>query len=966
MAKGFYISKTLGILGILLGVAAVCTIIALSVVYAQEKNRNAENSATAPTLPGSTSATTATTTPAVDESKPWNQYRLPKTLIPDSYRVILRPYLTPNNQGLYIFQGNSTVRFTCNQTTDVIIIHSKKLNYTLKGNHRVVLRTLDGTPAPNIDKTELVERTEYLVVHLQGSLVEGRQYEMDSQFQGELADDLAGFYRSEYMEGDVKKVVATTQMQAADARKSFPCFDEPAMKAMFNITLIYPNNLIALSNMLPKESKPYPEDPSCTMTEFHSTPKMSTYLLAYIVSEFKNISSVSANGVQIGIWARPSAIDEGQGDYALNVTGPILNFFAQHYNTSYPLPKSDQIALPDFNAGAMENWGLVTYRESSLVFDSQSSSISNKERVVTVIAHELAHQWFGNLVTVAWWNDLWLNEGFASYVEYLGADYAEPTWNLKDLMVLNDVYRVMAVDALASSHPLSSPADEIKTPDQIMELFDSITYSKGASVIRMLSSFLTEDLFKKGLSSYLHTYQYSNTVYLDLWEHLQKAVNQQTAVQPPATVRTIMDRWILQMGFPVITVNTNTGEISQKHFLLDSKSNVTRPSEFNYIWIAPIPFLKSGQEDHYWLDVEKNQSAKFQTSSNEWILLNINVTGYYLVNYDENNWKKLQNQLQTDLSVIPVINRAQIIHDSFNLASAKMIPITLALDNTLFLVKEAEYMPWQAALSSLNYFTLMFDRSEVYGPMKRYLKKQVTPLFFYFQNRTNNWVNRPPTLMEQYNEINAISTACSSGLKEGRDLVVELYSQWMKNPNNNTIHPNLRSTVYCNAIAFGGEEEWNFAWEQFRNATLVNEADKLRSALACSKDVWILNRYLSYTLNPDYIRKQDTTSTIISIASNVAGHPLVWDFVRSNWKKLFENYGGGSFSFANLIQGVTRRFSSEFELQQLEQFKADNSATGFGTGTRALEQALEKTRANIDWVKENKDAVFKWFTENSS
>lgn len=205
MAKGFYISKTLGILGILLGVAAVCTIIALSVVYAQEKNRNAENSATAPTLPGSTSATTATTTPAVDESKPWNQYRLPKTLIPDSYRVILRPYLTPNNQGLYIFQGNSTVRFTCNQTTDVIIIHSKKLNYTLKGNHRVVLRTLDGTPAPNIDKTELVERTEYLVVHLQGSLVEGRQYEMDSQFQGELADDLAGFYRSEYMEGGVKK-----------------------------------------------------------------------------------------------------------------------------------------------------------------------------------------------------------------------------------------------------------------------------------------------------------------------------------------------------------------------------------------------------------------------------------------------------------------------------------------------------------------------------------------------------------------------------------------------------------------------------------------------------------------------------------------------------------------------------------------------------------------------------------------
>lgn len=961
MAKGFYISKTLGILGILLGVAAICTIVALSVVYAQEKNRNAENSAIAPTLPG----TTSTTIPPIDESKPWNQYRLPKTLIPDSYQVTLRPYLTPNEQGLYIFKGSSTVRFTCNEATNVIIIHSKKLNYTNKGNHRVALRALGDTPAPNIDKTELVERTEYLVVHLQGSLIRGHQYEMDSEFQGELADDLAGFYRSEYMEGGNKKVVATTQMQAADARKSFPCFDEPAMKASFNITLIHPNNLIALSNMLPKDSRTFQEDPSWNITEFHPTPKMSTYLLAYIVSEFKNVESVSPNGVQIRIWARPSAIDEGHGDYALKVTGPILNFFAQHYDTPYPLEKSDQIALPDFNAGAMENWGLVTYRESALVFDPQSSSINNKERVVTVIAHELAHQWFGNLVTVDWWNDLWLNEGFASYVEFLGADYAEPTWNLKDLIVLNDVYRVMAVDALTSSHPLSSLANEVNTPAQISELFDSITYSKGASVLRMLSSFLTENLFKKGLSSYLHTFQYSNTNYLDLWEHLQQAVNNQTAVKLPASVRTIMDRWILQMGFPVITVNTSTGEIYQQHFLLDPNSKPTRPSDFNYLWIAPIPYLKNGKEYHYWLETEKNQSAEFQTSPNEWLLLNINVTGYYQVNYDENNWRKIQNQLQTDLSVIPVINRAQIIHDSFNLASAGKLPVTLPLSNTLFLAKEIEYMPWEAALSSLNYFKLMFDRSEVYGPMKRYLKKQVTPLFTYFKNKTNHWLDRPPTLMEQYNEINAISTACSSGLEECRDLVVGLYSQWMNNSDNNQIHPNLRSTVYCNAIAFGGEEEWNFAWEQFRKATVVNEADKLRSALACSKEVWILNRYLSYTLNPDYIRKQDATSTIISIADNVVGQTLVWDFVRSNWKKLFEDYGGGSFSFANLIQGVTRRFSSEFELRQLEQFKEENSATGFGSGTRALEQALEKTKANINWVKENKDAVLKWFTENS-
>ncbi|XP_008508865.2 aminopeptidase N [Equus przewalskii] len=966
MAKGFYISKTLGILGIVLCVAAVCTIVALSVVYTQEKNKNAASSTAASTSPPTSPSTTAATT--LDQSQPWNRYRLPPTLVPESYNVTLRPYLTPNEQGLYIFTGSSTVRFTCKEPTDVIIIHSKQLNYTTTEEHRVVLRGVGGAQAPDIDRTELVELTQYLVVHLKGPLEAGSLYEMDTKFQGELADDLAGFYRSEYMDGDVRKVLATTQMQAPDARKSFPCFDEPSMKASFNITLIHPRDLTALSNMQPRgPSVPLSEDPNWSITEFESTPVMSTYLLAFIVSEFTYVESKSPDDVLIRIWARPSATAEGHGSYALNVTGPILSFFAGHYDTPYPLDKSDQIALPDFNAGAMENWGLVTYRENSLLFDPLSSSSSNKERVVTVIAHELAHQWFGNLVTVAWWNDLWLNEGFASYVEYLGADYAEPTWNLKDLIVVNDVYPVMAVDALASSHPLTTPADEVNTPAQISEMFDSIAYNKGASVLRMLSDFLTEELFKKGLASYLHAFSYQSTTYLDLWEHLQKAVDNQTAIRLPATVRTIMDRWILQMGFPLITVDTKTGDISQQHFLLDPDSNVTRPSEFNYLWIVPISSIRNGaQQKEYWLQGEaQNQSELFRTTADEWVLLNLNVTGYYQVNYDEDNWRKIQTQLQTNPSAIPVINRAQVIYDAFNLASAQKVPVTLALNNTLFLSGETEYIPWQAALSSLSYFQLMFDRTEVYGPMQKYLQKQVKPLFEYFQATTSNWTQRPETLMDQYNEINAINTACSNGLSACEDLVSNLFAQWMGDPDNNPIHPNLRSTVYCKAIAQGGEREWDFAWEQFRNATLVNEADKLRTGLACSTQVWILNRYLSYTLNPDLIRKQDATSTIISIANNVVGQTLAWDFIQSNWRKLFLDYGGGSFSFSNLIRGVTRRFSTEYELKQLEKFQADNSDIGFGSGTRALEQALEKTQSNIKWVNENKDEVLRWFTEHS-
>uniref|UniRef100_A0ABM5EX44 Aminopeptidase N n=1 Tax=Pogona vitticeps TaxID=103695 RepID=A0ABM5EX44_9SAUR len=1002
MAKGFFISKNLGIGFIVLGLAAVATIIALSVVYAQEKQKT--KNAVSATTPSSSTAVNAVSTGGAGTSgigpsttgnagpsttgnagisttgnaaisttgtgnttqpdNPWNSYRLPKSLVPEHYNVTLRPFLTRNGDGLYVFHGNSTVRFRCQNSTDLILIHSKKLNYTSRGGFLASLTGVDGAVPPSIAQTWLQENRDYLVVQLGGLLQQGQAYELHTSFIGELADDLAGFYRSEYVEDGQTKVLATTQMQAADARKAFPCFDEPAMKASFSVVLIHLSDHKALSNMPVQSSEQMIMENGelWNRTTFETTVKMSTYLLAFIVSQFDSVDTYEGT-IQIRIWGRPRAIAEGQGDYALNITGPILSFFESHYNTSYPLEKSDQVALPDFNAGAMENWGLVTYRENSLLFDPNFSSIGNKERIVTVIAHELAHQWFGNLVTLRWWNDLWLNEGFASYVEYLGANAAEPTWNITDLMVASEMYRVMAIDALVSSHPLSFEEDEINSPAQISEVFDSIAYSKGASVLRMLSEFLTEDRFKKGLQSYLHTFAYGNTIYDDLWVHLQRAVDEDKFVLP-GTIKEIMDTWTLQMGFPVVTVDTTTGHIFQQHFLLDPTSIVERPSAFNYTWIIPISWMTSDTpRNMYWLTVKEAENDTFATAAtpDKWLLLNIDVTGYFRVNYDLENWNRLMEQLLTRHEDIPLLNRAQMIDDAFNLARAKHVSTVLALDTTRYLANETEYLPWSAAVSNLGYFRLMFDRSEVYGPMRKYVQKQVTPLFNYFKNITSNWATIPNSLMDQYNQIQAISTACSYGNSECERLATDFFDAWRRNPAVNPIPPNLRSSIYCSAIKTGGEEAWDFAWEMFKNATVVVEADKLRSALTCSKEPWILQRYLQYTLDPSKIRRQDATSTITSIASNVIGQSLVWDFVRANWKTLFNQYGGGSFSFSNLIQGVTQRFASEYELKQLEQFKADNMDVGFGSGTRALEQALEKTRANINWVSENKEPVMKWF-----
>ncbi|KAM7423676.1 hypothetical protein PAMA_000166 [Pampus argenteus] len=977
MGKGFYMSKAVVVTCVVAAIGAAATIIALSVVYAQEKSKNemtppstAKPNITSTTsiIPPTTPSTAPTTIPSTTPSSPmelWDNYRLPGSLAPATYNVTLWPRLEPNADGLYIFTGHSTVVFRCVNETDLILIHSNKLTFKSFGGYHAMLRGLNGATAPSLNKTWLEVPTQYLVVQLNGMLQANAEYELFTDFVGELADDLGGFYRSEYMEDGVKKVVATTQMQPTDARKAFPCFDEPAMKAVFHMTLIHPQGTVALSNSMNYEPVNVTIDgESFIQTSFEPTEIMSTYLLAFVVCEFAHIGTNPNADVLIRIWARRKAIEEGQGDYALEKTGPILEFFEKYYNASYPLSKSDQIALPDFSAGAMENWGLITYRETALLYNPAVSSNGDKEWVATVIAHELAHMWFGNLVTTRWWNDLWLNEGFATYVSYLGANFAEPTWNMIDLIVLNEIVGVMSVDALASSHPLSSKEEDVQKPEQISELFDSITYSKGAAVLRMLSDFIGEAVFTKGLQTYLQQFKYSNTVYTDLWRHLQMAVDS-SGIMLPDSVEVIMNRWILQMGFPVVTIDTKTGRITQKHFLLDPDSVVERPSPFDYEWFVPVTFIKTGGiQKQYWLLKKEATNTDMVLGTDEFLLANINMKGFYRVNYDSENWERLLAKLSSGHQEIPVINRAQIIDDAFNLARAEIVDTTLALRTTKFLSREIEYMPWQTASRNLDYFFLMFDRSELYGPMQKYIKKQVTPLFNYFKELTLNWTKIPDKHTDQYNQVNAISLACSTGVEGCTELTTGWFAEWMNN-SSKIISPNLKSTVYCSAIAQGGVKEWDFAWSMYKNATIASEADKLMYALSCTKEPWLLNRYLEYSLNPDMIRKQDATSTIVYIASNPIGQPLAWDFIRSKWDLIVNDYGGGSFSFGGLIRGVTKRFSTEFEYKQLVQFK-DEHAGHFGSGTTALEQALETTKANMNWVAMNKKQVLEWFTNEAS
>ncbi|XP_048024730.1 alanyl (membrane) aminopeptidase-like b [Megalobrama amblycephala] len=890
--------------------------------------------------------------PTIPTDPPSN-IRLFDYLIPENYKVSLQTYLygaIPNNytEQSFFFKGNSTVRLKSMKESGAIYLHVHNLNVT-----NVEVRKSDSDQKLPVKGYKIhYNESNFLEIQLQGKLSgNGTYYDLFTAFEGELFEDLSGLYASRYTnpsededEEDEERFLATSLLQPTDARKVFPCFDEPALKAVFEITIIHRPGTKALSNEDKKEEDTIQIDgEDWVVTKFYPTPIMSTYLLAFTISDFES-KRVPSRTI-INIYARKEAIKAGHADYAAEITHGILTHYESIFELNYPLKKLDQIALPDFGVGAMENWGFISYQESGLLYDEDTGSTFDKEWVATLIAHELAHQWFGNLVTMSWWNDLWLNEAFATYMSYTGVERAG--WDLKDLIVLREIQSAFHVDSLNSSHPLSLHENDVQTFSEIIELFDDITYSKGAAVLRMLSAFMNEGAFMKGIRTYLKQFQYSNTVYKDLLDCLQKETKQD--------LEAFMSTWVEQVGYPVITIITQTGETTQEQFLLKQEAGHDIP------WQVQITYIKSNNFDVKTdLLIQKGPVKRqhFMLSEDEWLLANINCIGFYRVNYDEENWNKLQMQLERNYNDIPLINRGQLIDDAFNLARAHRLNVTIALSLTKYLVNDTEYIPWESALKNLEHFVLMFDRSEVYGPISKYLRKQVTGLYEYFEEYTNNGTI-PESHTDQYNQVNAISVACSNGLPQCITMATSLFEDY-KN-GTNMIHPNLRRAIYCSAIAAGDEDDWEFVWNKYQRATVAAEKDKLRYALSCTKEIWLLNRYLEYTLDPSKIRKMDMVSTINYIAKNVAGQPLAWDFIRGKWSYITQEYGAGIVSLGSLLDGVTQRFSREVELEELKQLQREQVKDDQGVAARALEQVIERTEANIQWVKENKDIVKEWF-----
>ncbi|KAJ8733133.1 hypothetical protein PYW08_001431 [Mythimna loreyi] len=870
---------------------------------------------------------------------------LPSHVKPEKYFLNITPYIYEGN---FTFDGEVTIFLAVLQETKEVTFHGVELTI-----HDVKIHEKDDDHLIYIVRMLEDAPRNFHILTLGSTLLVGRQYILSIKYTGLLNDNLHGFYRSSYEEKGVKKWIAVTQFQAMDARRAFPCWDEPALKARFTISIARPDNMTSLSNMNIVNKTKHETLPDYTWDHYAESLPMSTYLVAFTITDFKNMTND-----KFSVWARSEAVKSAA--FALEIGPKILKYLEEYYKIKFPLPKIDMIALPDFKNGAMENWGLLTFREISMLYEEGVSASTDKVHVATVVAHEIAHQWFGNLVTPVWWRDLWLNEGFATYVEYVAVNAVEKSWNITELCVLDIVHNVFQLDALNSSHQLSV---EVSASEEADAIFDKISYGKGSALLRMLNHVLKSDVFNAGVTNYLNSKMYGNAEQRDLWSALTSAARKTGDFD--ADVAVVMDSWTLQTGFPVLTVTRNyenrTLYFKQERFVL---INDTFEAQKSPIWWIPVSYTTASEKDFetthpkLWLKGEKSLTVSNITiQPDEWFIANVQQTGYYRVNYDLQNWKLLIDILKdpSRFQEIHIINRAQMVDDAMNLALTGRLDYRTALDVTSYLAHERSYVPWKAGLSALGYIDTMLSKGAHYLEYGQYVLRLLNDAV-----KEVGWKVSPneSVITSQY-RVDLLASACHFEHPDCLENAVRMYTNWMLAPNpdaSNEIHVDLRGIVYCVGVRAGGVREWTFAWERFRVATAPSERHRLLSVLGCTRSPSLLHRYLEMSLRNDSgIRKQDIVRVFSAVAGTSIGQPIAFNYIRANWQRL-RSFVGSLSTINVIVKLVTRRLNQQHEYDELKRFVTE-SCSDLG---RPVQQVLETISSNVQWTDRNYNTIVDW------
>ncbi|XP_038152122.1 thyrotropin-releasing hormone-degrading ectoenzyme-like [Cyprinodon tularosa] len=900
--------------------------------------------------------------------QPWKNSRLPGTVRPRHYDLRLAVYMEN-----FTFSGEVSIELECVNATRFIVLHADRLEVDRVS---VAAETGAGGRPTNrpgggvmrIHRHFPYPANQMYVVVLHRELKPMRVYRLNVSFDAAIEDELLGFFRSSYTLQRERRFLAVTQFSPIHARKAFPCFDEPIYKATFSLSLRHDPQYTSLSNMPVESSSPADEDGWVT-NRFARTPRMSTYYLAWAVCNFTYKETQTNGGVTIRLYARPDAISSGAGDYALHITKRLLGFYEDYFKVQYSLPKLDLLAVPKHPYAAMENWGLSVFVEQKILLDAEVSSSSYQMELTMVVVHEICHQWFGDLVTPVWWEDVWLKEGFAHFFEYVGTDFLFPKWNMEKQRFLTDVlHEVMLLDGLSSSHPISQEVEEATDIDRV---FDWIAYKKGAALIRMLANVMGQPLFQKGLNDYLLSHMYGNAARDDLWNKLTKAMHSEGQ---DIDIGEMMDRWTLQMGYPVVTISKNQSEqlpthyitITQEHFLYGEEVRKNNSLQ----WQVPLTVAVGNSstvclESLIWINNRTETHKIGQMDDNAWLLGNINQTGYFRVNYDLQNWKLLIQQLHSNPHIISVGNRAGLIDDAFNLARAGYLPQGIPLQLIGYLPEETSFLPWHAASRALYQLDKLLDRTDDYRLFSDYVLKQVASRYHQMGWPTNGPGAEGNILQASYQteelQRELIMLACSFGNKQCHRQAVAYISDWISS-NKNRIPPNIRDIVYCTGVSLMDEDVWEFIWMKFHSTTAVSEKKILLEALTCSDNTFLLNRLLNLSLTSELVPEQDVIDVIIHVGRNPQGRNLAWKYFREKWDILNARYGEALFMNSKLIGGVTEFLNTERELNELKEFI---QSSGVGA-VPALPRALEIVEGNVRWHRLHRRHFYQWLRKPPS
>lgn len=881
------------------------------------------------TIPGLAAAADQRAEPAKMTSKEFK--RLPINCIPQHYTLELRPDLVA-----FKFAGKAKVQIQILQPTDSIVLNALDIEIS-----KTRLQVGETYLLPI--KILLSPEQEIVSLFFDGTIPVGPAT-LEMKFTGELNDKMKGFYRSKYfnLTGD-ERYAAVTQFEATDARRCFPCWDEPAIKATFDISLVVPVNRVALSNMPVKSEEVL--DQEKMLVHFERTPVMSTYLVAVVVGEYDYVEGTSSDGVLVRVYTPVGK--KNQGLFALDVATKVLPYYKEYFNIAYPLPKMDLIAIADFSAGAMENWGLVTYRETFVLVDPENTSLIRKQSIALTIGHEIAHQWFGNLVTMEWWTHLWLNEGYASFVEFLCVNHLFPEFDIWTQFATDMYIRALELDCLKNSHPIEVPVDH---PSEIDEIFDEISYNKGASVIRMLHYYIGDEDFRKGMNLYLTRHQYKNTKTEDLWDSLERA-----SKKPIAQV---MSTWVQQMGFPMITVESvqmgskRVLDITQEKFTADG-SICTE----NYFWMIPITVSTSNNPTaivkSLVLDKKTVNFALENVSENHWVKINIGTVGYYRTKYSQKMLTQLIPAIR-DMS-LPPLDRLGLVDDLFALVQAGHASTVQVLKLIDAFKKETNYTVWSAITNSLTKLQILLSHTELshhfngfgirlYGPVAARLGWDAKPEESHLD-----------TLLRGLVLNKLISFRCPKTILEAKKRFKD------HTAGRSALPADLRSACYKAVLQEGDNDTFEHMLKLYRSTDLHEEKDRISRALGSIQNIGVLKKVIQFAVS-DEVRAQDSIFVIVAVAMNPKGRDMTWGFFKENSDKLLDQYQGG-FLLARLIKHLTENFASEEKAKEVEAFFKENEFPG---AERTVQQSIETIRLNAAWLGRDLAATTEYLTSKPS